>query len=150
MDFRGTRAVIHKARGLTLIEVLIAATILFAMLTVVSESYRASLMASSRADDTVQLLTPLPLITSAVRQRLIDDPVERVEGSGELLGVRYRFVADSLEFRAPLPRFNPDTGEFTKYAPRFRLYDVSLELRSDRISRSWRYREVAWSRALES
>ncbi len=140
---------IRSIRGLTLIEVLIAATILFAMLTVVSESYRASLMASSRADDTVRLLTPLPLITSAVRQKLIDDAGDRVEGSGELLGVRYRFVADSLEFRPPLPRFNPDTGEFAKYPPRFRLYDVSLELRSKRIARSWKYREVAWSRALE-
>jgi type II secretory pathway component PulJ len=138
-----------NVRGLTLIEVLIAASILFAMLTVVSESYRASLMASSRADDTIQLLTPLPLITSAIRQRLNDSPSERVEGDGELLGVRYRFVADSLQHRPPLPRFDQDSGEFVSYPPRFRLYAVSLELRSNRISRSWRYNEVAWSRALD-
>lgn len=136
-----------RIRGLTLIEVLIAATILFTMLAVVSESYRASLMASSRAEDTVRLLTPLPLITSAVRQQLMANPIERVEGGGELLGVRYRFVADSLDYRPPLPRFNTDTGEFTTYPPRFRLYEVSLELRSKRAVRSWRYREVAWSSA---
>ena len=48
-----------RARGFTLIEVLIAATILFTVLAFATETYRNSLLASSRAEGLVSLLTPL-------------------------------------------------------------------------------------------
>ena len=50
----------RRGAGFTLVEVLIAATILFATLAIVTESYRASLMASEKAPRTAKMLTPMP------------------------------------------------------------------------------------------
>lgn len=135
----------HVTRGFTLVEVLIAATILFTAMAVISESFRASLAASRRADDTVQLLTPLPLIVETIASELRNQPDASVQGEGALLGVDYRFEANTLAFDPPLPRFDPDLGELIIYAPRYRLYEVSLVLVSGSRSRAFRYRELAWS-----
>jgi len=131
-------------RGFTLIEVLIAATILFVAIAVVSETYRGSMLASRRADTVVAMLTPLPLIVASVRSALRDDPAERREGESELLGVRYNFDATSVRFEPPPRRFDPDTAEFREYAPRFRLYDVRLVLRYRGHERTYLYQELAW------
>jgi prepilin-type N-terminal cleavage/methylation domain-containing protein len=131
-------------RGFTLIEVLIAATILFVAIAVVSETYRGAMLASRRADTVAAMLTPLPLIVAAVRSALRDDPAERREGASELLGVRYRFDAISVRFEPPPRRFDPDTAEFREYAPRFRLYDVRLVLRYRDHERTYLYQELAW------
>ena len=63
-----------RQRGFTLLEVLIAATILFAVLAAATETYRNALLASSRAQGLVSMLTPLPLITSAIRNQLRSNP----------------------------------------------------------------------------
>lgn len=133
-----------KSRGFTLIEVLIASTILFASLAVISESYRASLMASERAAHTAEMLTPLPLILGHVKNRLLETPEERVSGRGEVLGVQFEFEARSARFESPPRRFEPETGVFQVYAPRFRLYDVRLSLSVGSNKRSFDYQELAW------
>lgn len=133
-----------KRRGFTLVEVLIASTILFATITVISESYRASLMASEKATRTAQMLTPLPLIVGHIKNKLLETPEERVRGSGEVLGVRFEFDARSTKFAAPPRRFEPDSGEFRTFLPRFRLYDVSLSLQTGAQGRSFVYQELAW------
>jgi prepilin-type N-terminal cleavage/methylation domain-containing protein len=131
-------------RGFTLIEVLIAATILFAAIAVISETYRASMLASRRADAVAAMLAPMPLIVAAVRETLRADPAERREGEAEMLGVRYRFDATTARFEPPPPRFDPDTSEERQFRPRFRLYDVRLELRYGGAERTYLYQELAW------
>lgn len=133
-----------KRRGFTLVEVLIASTILFATITVISESYRASLMASEKATRTAQMLTPLPLIVGHIKNKLLETPEERVRGSGEVLGVQFDFDARSIKFAPPPPRFEPETGELRSYAERFRLYEVRLKLRARAQNREFTYRELAW------
>jgi hypothetical protein len=130
--------------GLTLIEVLIAATILFSTLVVLSESYRATLGADERATKLVELLTPVPMIVSSVRSELLANPNESHNGTGRLLGVDYRYEAKQVRFAAPAPRFDPDTGQFQNYAPRFRLYDVQLDIQSGGLERTFLYQELAW------
>ena len=134
----------RRQRGFTLIEVLIAATILFVAIAVISETYRASMQASRRAESVTAMLAPLPLIVSAIRSTLRDDPAERREGESELLGVRYRFEASTARFEAPPRRFDPDTAEFRDYPPRFRLYDVRLVLSHAGHERTYLYQELAW------
>ena len=131
-------------RGFTLIEVLIAATIMFVALAVAAETYRGALLASRRAETVVDMLTPLPLIAAAVASALRDDPAERRSGESEVLGVRYRFEATTARFGAPPPQFDPDSGSFRSYPPRFRLYDVRLILRCRGEERVYLYQEVAW------
>ena len=143
------RIIVVRRQGFTLIEVLIASTILFASLTVISEAYRASVIASQKASLTAELLTPLPAIADHVKEKLMANPVERVSGDGRVLGVSFAFEAQSRRFVAPASRFDPDSGARQTYSPRYRLYDVKLDLKSGRIHRSFRYQELAWIRELE-
>jgi prepilin-type N-terminal cleavage/methylation domain-containing protein len=133
-----------RQRGFTLLEVLIAATILFAVLAAASETYRNALLASSRAQGLVSMLTPLPLITSAIRNQLRTNPVETGNGRSELLGVAYEWEATTVRYGSPPTRFDPDLTDFTSYPPRFRLYDVRLELRRGTQQREFLYQEIAW------
>ena len=130
--------------GFTLVEVLIASVILFASLAVISEAYRTSLVASERARITAELLTPLPLIVEHVRDRLLDTPQEKVDGRGEVLGVRFEFLAVSARFAAPPRRVDADSGQIMVYQPRFRVYDVRLTLAAGSVRRVFSYQELAW------
>jgi hypothetical protein len=49
-----------------------------------------------------------------------------------------------VRYEPPAARFDPDLVEFTRYAPRFRLYDVSLVLEHGGARRRYLYQELAW------
>ena len=132
--------------GFTLLEVLIASTILFAALAVASETYRSTLMASSRSQTVVEMLTPLPLITSSIRNQLRSNPVERLEGGADMMGVQFNWQAETVRYEPPPSRFDPDELDFKTYPPRFRLYDVRLELQLRGQNRVYLYQEIAWER----
>ena len=134
----------NRQRGFTLLEVLIAATILFTVLAVATETYRNSLRASSRAQGLVTMLTPLPLITSAIRNQLRSNPVEKLDGRSELLGVGYEWEAITVRYGSPPYRFDPDVTDFVSYPKRFRLYDITLKLRLAKQERVFLYQEIAW------
>ena len=134
----------NRQRGFTLLEVLIAATILFTVLAVATETYRNSLLASGRAQGLVTMLTPLPLITSAIRNQLRSNPVEKLSGSSELLGVDYEWEAITVRYGSPPYRFDPDVTDFVSYPKRFRLYDITLKLRGAKQERVFLYQEIAW------
>ena len=131
--------------GFTLVEALIAATIMFATIAVISDTYRASLAASRKAEITVRSLAPLRAILSVVQQRLAQEPAADLKGKGEIMGVSYFFVAKAIDYLPPASRFDPDTGEFVRYQPRYRLYDVSLRLGFSGSTRDYTYREIAWT-----
>jgi len=133
-------------RGFTLLEVLIAATILFTAIAVASETYRAALLASRKAETLVAMLTPLPLITSSIRNQLRSNPVERLEGGADMMGVQFNWQADTVRYEPPPSRFDPDELDFKTYPPRFRLYDVRLELQLRGQNRVYLYQEIAWER----
>jgi prepilin-type N-terminal cleavage/methylation domain-containing protein len=135
---------VRRQAGFTLLEVLIAATILFTVLAVATETYRNALLASSRAEGLVNLLTPLPLITSAIRGQLRSNPVEKLDGNAELLGVRYEWEAMTVRHGSPARRFDPDFADFRDYPQRFRLYDVRLKLARGGQERVFLYQELAW------
>ena len=133
-----------RQRGFTLLEVLIASTILFTTIALVSETFRAAMRSSAKAEGVVTMLTPLPLITSSIRSQLRSNPVDHLEGGANLLGVDYRWSATAVRYGSPAPRFDPDDGGFRDYPPRFRLYDVRLELHCLGQNRLYEYQEVAW------
>jgi prepilin-type N-terminal cleavage/methylation domain-containing protein len=133
-----------RSTGFTLVEVLIASVILFAAITIAADTYRTHLITTEKATATAKMLTPLPLIVGTIRNDLQQSPTESLEGRGELLGVRYDYRADTLQFAPPPRRFDPDRGEFRDYPPRYRLYGVKLNLSWQRRSRQFEYRELAW------
>jgi len=130
--------------GFTLVEVLIAAVIMFMVLATATLSLRTAMHASERATATAELLAPLPWITPVIREILRNDPAAERSGEGRLYGVMYRFRANIVRLGAPPTRFDPDATDFVEYAPRFALYDVELELEHDGETMTFIYQELAW------
>lgn len=131
-------------RGFTLVEVLVAAVIMFTVLATATLSLRSAYIASDRAARVTELLAPLPWITPLIREELRANPAPEREGSGTVFGVDYRYKASTVLFGAPPARFDPDITDFTEYPPRFRLYDVELELGHEGETETFLYQELAW------
>lgn len=134
-----------KQIGMSLVEVLVASTILFIVLATVSDSYRTALSASRKATATAELLTPLPVIVATVKEQLFADFADRVVGEGVILGTTYRFSAKSLAFEPPPAGYDFATDQERTYAPRYRMYEVALTLTGKSTIRTFTYREVAWA-----
>jgi len=138
----------HRERGFTLIEVLIAAVIMFTVLATATLSLRTALHSSERATRTTKLLAPLPWITPTIRDSLREISSSKLpsdhDGEGLLFGVQYRYHATLVRFGAPPARFDVDVADFVEYAPRFGLYDVELELELEGETSRFVYQELAW------
>lgn len=133
-----------RSNGFTLIEVLIASVILFAVIASVTDVYRSSVRADMKSRAVLDLNAGVPLIAAHIREVLRDQPSETATGSGRLLGIDYAFTATTIAFKPAPPRFDPDSGEFREYPPRYRLYRVQLELSNRDAKRSLEFKEVAW------
>jgi hypothetical protein len=133
-----------RSGGFTLLEVLIAASIFFASIVVIAESYRVTLAAHKRSEAVVRMVTPVPLLMSRVENLLRENPQDLIEEEGTLLGVGYRLRASGLRTATPLERLDLDTDEFRTYEPRFKLYEVSISLAFDGQQKTFSYRELAW------
>jgi hypothetical protein len=138
-----------RARGMSLVEVLISATILFVGLAVLSDGYRASLAAGQKAATTAELLTPLPVIVGVIKQDLFRRLSDRVEGSGRVLGVQYKFVATSIRFAPPPAGYDFRSDSNRSFSPRYRLYSVDLMIVRGTADRRLVYRELVWQPELE-
>jgi len=132
-------------RGLTLIETLIAAVILFSAIAFVADSYRSSVSSSLKASERAELLAPLPLVMSQIRQNLRAQASQPVSGEGMIFGVAFAFEATVIEERAPPERFNIDFDILENFKPRFFLYQIRLQLRYRGAIESFTYQELAWS-----
>ena len=134
-----------RATGFTLVEALIAATIFFATIGVVSEAYRASMAASRKAELTARLLTPLPIIVSHIANRLKDERADEWREQAAMQGVRYDARARIARRVAPPRRFDPDSGVIVNSAARFKLYEVTVDLSVAGLTRQFKYEELAWA-----
>lgn len=138
--------------GLTLVEVLIAAVMIFSVMTVVSEGYRASLIASRKSTELETLLAPLPLVLSRVRTDLRDGAAKgrmEFQDEGTILSVDYRYIARSENFKPPISGYDFATDQIRDYAPRYHLFRVMLTLKFGSMEREFEYRELAWLPELE-
>jgi hypothetical protein len=132
--------------GFTLLEVLVASVILISAIAAVSLSYRGALIASQRADINIQLAGLMPIILSQVSDRLkqLDEGQDRLAEQGENFGVAYRWEAELINFNAPPERFDPDEGTFIVDQPRFRLWQVNLQVEKNGLSQAYQYNELSW------
>lgn len=136
----------HNNRGFTLIEVLIAAAIMFSVLAVTAVSFKTARQSSDKAADTILLLAPLPLIMDTIRTQIRANPLENLNGDGAFSGVQYRWTAETQLFLAPPSFVEPESLAKIQYEPRYRLYKVQLTLTYGAQERQFIYKELAWSK----
>jgi prepilin-type N-terminal cleavage/methylation domain-containing protein len=137
----------RKNKGFTLIEVLVAATILFSVITVVSLLFRSSYIASEKAqvriEQTGVLPTLLNLVQNELRVKTTDQTIE-LSGEGVIWNIPYQWQANLLEFKAPVDKFDPEAGVIDKYPPRYQLWQVDLVLGSGQRALDYQYQEFSW------
>ena len=132
-------------QGFTLVEALIAATIFFASIAVVSEAYRASVAASRRAQALATMVSPLPLLVAQTAEHLRAAPAnERFVDHGVVMGVEFVVTAQAASSVAPAEKLDVESGARVRYAPRFKLFDVEIKLSVAGQHRTFKYRELTW------
>lgn len=133
-----------RHRGFTLIEVLIAAAILFMVLSLATVSFKTARESSAKAAAEMQLLSPLPFVMDTIRTQIRLNPQASLEGDGAYDGVTYRWTAMTEKYKAPIAFFDPESMSESRFQPRFRLYQVELVLQTGRRERTVTYKELAW------
>lgn len=138
-----------SVKGFTLIEVLIAMTILLTVLSMAVMGFSTMRRSSENAANTIQLLAPLPLVMDTVKAQIRQNPVETLNGDGAFDGVHFRWSAKTLQFLSPPDSYVVESAQTIEHEPRYRLYLVELELSYQTKTRTFNYKELAWLPEIE-
>lgn len=135
----------QKQQGFTLIEVLIASSILFLAIAIAVISFSATRQTSVMAAERIALHTPLNIIVDQVETALRPAAAETLSGQGRLGTVTYRWQASLNSRYSPkaIPTNEQDSNQ-AQATNRFLLFDIQIELESDGAKRSYTYQKLGW------
>lgn len=129
-------------KGFTLIEVLIAAIILFSSLAITAQLFSASSLSAEKAANSAQYYQSAELvitnIKSQLRERFEDTKQTEYSGVTTVFGYEYTWQA-KIEKKITPPRSVDD--DFPP-KPRYPVFIVAVE--SPKMSKSFQFRVVAW------
>ncbi|WP_448213065.1 type IV pilus modification PilV family protein [Colwellia sp. MEBiC06753] len=115
-----------NSKGFSLVEVLIAAVILFSALAVTADLFKASSFSSEKVTQKAFYfqLTPLALanIKHQIKVLSSQEKQENYAGTFEQAGIRYEWSAVRLSFKSRVQYID----ESFEPAPQFGLYDVEV------------------------
>ncbi|GAB2921881.1 PilW family protein [Rheinheimera gaetbuli] len=136
----------QKQQGFTLIEVLIASSILFLAIAIAVISFSATRQTSVMATERIALHTPLNIIVDQVETALRPAAAETLSGEGRLGSVAYRWQANLNSRYSPkaIPT-NEQDGSQAQVENRFLLFDIQIQLESAGAKRSYSYQKLGWS-----
>lgn len=137
----------NNIRGFTLVEVLVAAVILFTSISIISVVYSGALLNSQKAKAHLQVSSTLPSILSVIRNEIRDDYFsanEIPETERQLLSCKYRWRGRVESFSSAPEKLNTDTGNFETPEKRFKLWIIELQVTCENSSQTFTFKEVSW------
>lgn len=130
-----------KQFGFTLLEVLLAGLILFAVLTSMTLVYRGALLSSGKAERALTMSAALPSIRSLITERLrSDNPTADLSNGGSYGDLDYRWTAKLTHVGRPSVILQEDSGVDLRYF----LWDIEVIVRRGDTLRNYRFREISW------
>lgn len=134
---------VRQQTGFSLVETLVAAMILFSVLSTAFLAFQGSILSSAKAQSRIELLASVPLIRRDISQRLIS--TSNLSGRGVVGLFRYSWTATP---RVSGSAFNPSLGESPTPSSEdreFVLWDVVFQVESSDSQREFTFVELAWS-----
>jgi len=141
----------NKAEGFTLIEVMVAAVILFSVIASVSLIYRGAFISSQKANDHIEITGVLPSILATLRHQIreqANSSLTKLNDQGITWGVNYEWQAELLEFKSAPEKFDADSGQFGTPQKRYKLWQVTLILKKNGLSKQYTFKELSWTDAI--
>ncbi|MGQ4276505.1 type IV pilus modification PilV family protein [Pseudidiomarina sp. E22-M8] len=138
----------RASRGFTLIEILVAMTILFATVVTGVMAFQNNMQNSVKAAEVMHILTQLDTVRSNVKFNLQHDG----ETSGNDLysqDVQINWQAEQVAYLPPAPFYDDGAGGYSQYGPRYRLYAVTLTMDYGSTQRTFNYEELVWDENLQ-
>lgn len=130
--------------GFSLIETLVAATIMFSVLVSAFLAFQASITASAKAETRIELLTSVPRVRVSVTEAIRGN--EELSGAGTLGGVSYEWKANAVTQGVAL---DLDAAGDTKSGfleRKFNLWRVAVRLEQDSSEREFSFTEITWEK----
>ncbi|MCQ8879455.1 type II secretion system GspH family protein [Pseudoalteromonas shioyasakiensis] len=129
-------------QGFTLIEVLIAAVILFSSLAITAQLYSASSLSAEKAANAAKYYQSAELvitnIKSQLRERFEDTKQEEYNGLTTVFGFQYEWHAITQSKITPPASIDDDVPQL----PRYPVFLVTVN--SSKGDKSFEFRVVAW------
>ena len=143
----------NRSLCFTLIEVLVAAMILFMVVSTALMSYQTALKGSVSAGNFLEMAQVIDPARKHIKEQLNDElnssNESQYQGSFAVAGVEVSWQAKRIKAAAPPERFDPDELTFSQYKDRFFLYQVELTLTHQKLSRTFSYDELIWLERVE-
>ena len=133
-------------RGFTLLEILVATVILFSAIAAVSLVYRGALLSSDKAKSHIILDSKVPLILTLIQDEIRNNATseQQLSGADTTWNVSYRWQANLESYKPPQPLFSPESGTFEEFAPKFKLWQVKVEVEHEQLIKEFSYKELSW------
>ena len=134
---------VRQQTGFSLVETLVAAMILFSVLSTAFLAFQGSILSSAKAQSRIELLASVPLIRRDISQRLIS--ASNLSGRGVVGLFRYSWTATP---RVSGSAFNPSLDESPTPSSEdreFVLWDVVFQVESSDSQREFTFVELGWS-----
>lgn len=131
-------------QGFTLIEVLVAAFILFLVISAVTIVYRGALLSSFKAEKSLTQVSYVSSITDEIRFVIKHSGLSAPKGSGVLGATTYNWAAQLVDENTPPPLVDQETNASVKAANSFKLWKIDLQVNSGNVARDYSFYEVSW------
>ncbi|MCK8107722.1 prepilin-type N-terminal cleavage/methylation domain-containing protein [Pseudoalteromonas sp. 2CM41L] len=133
-----------KDKGFTLIEVLIAAIILFSALALISDIFKSAMLSSSKAVSNSQYYqtstSAISAIKASLREKVNGKNIQVAEGAMTLFNISYEWKANRTSFKriafSELDDYTPE--------PRFSIYVVQVTAKQRDKQRSFSFEVSTW------
>lgn len=144
------RKYLNNNKGFTLIEVLVASVILFSSIATVSMIYRGAYLSSDQANQHIITQAALPSILANVRNDIrAQNSNEQKEliGEGNSWNTAYKWKATLILFKSAPEKLDPDSSDSVVPPLKYKLWDVTLILKTDEMEKNYKYKELSWNNA---
>ncbi|MFT5755303.1 MAG: type II secretory pathway pseudopilin PulG [Alteromonadaceae bacterium] len=138
---------IKHSKGFTLLEVLVASTILFASIAIVTLIFKTAYVASEKAQRKLVLTSVIPTLLPIIQQEIRSQTTiqsEELTGNGTQWGITYQWKGRVTAFESPADKLDSQTAQMDSYPKRYKKWQVELIVGTEKNQLNYQYNELSW------